>query len=363
MKTKYLEYLSDPVDLSRFRVDRVFKKIGEEIIDALLFSEEDWYPIIEGIPRLLVGELKADLLRNHYDFYRRYLKVLPKKVKTEWQNEINKIENMDKFLKHQKITGESFAYEWKNIYRENSFERKNCIHFMSPFIKEEDFANKCIIDIGCGSGRFSKWPAKLGAKVVFGVDLGESVEVAYKMTKKLDNVCIVQADIYHMPFINKFDIAYSIGVLHHLPKPKEGFLALPRMLKKGGKMLIWVYNRRNNNRALYFYEPIRYICRFIPKSWLNKLSYIPAVAVHLINLVTIGLGKVGLIKLSEKVPFFYYANFPFNMKLNDSFDVLATPKSNYYRREEIKEWFKEAKLKDIDTFEHLESGITGVGTV
>lgn len=60
------------------------------------------------------------------------------------------------------------------------------------------------------------------------------------------------------------------------------------------------------------------------------------------------------------MPFSYYANFPFNMKLNDAFDVLATPKSNYYFKEEVESWYKKSKLKNIRSFEHPEAGITAI---
>jgi hypothetical protein len=50
------------------------------------------------------------------------------------------------------------------------------------------------------------------------------------------------------------------------------------------------------------------------------------------------------------------------MKLNDAFDVLATPKSNYYYKEEIEKWFGDGRLRDIRSFEHPEAGITCIGT-
>jgi hypothetical protein len=49
------------------------------------------------------------------------------------------------------------------------------------------------------------------------------------------------------------------------------------------------------------------------------------------------------------------------MKLNDAFDVLATPKSNYYYSEEIEKWFSDSKLKNIKSYEHPEAGITCIG--
>jgi hypothetical protein len=84
--------------------------------------------------------------------------------------------------------------------------------------------------------------------------------------------------------------------------------------------------------------------------------------VHLINEFEKLLRRMGLEKLAQKMPFSYYANFPFNMKLNDAFDVLATPKSNYYFVEEIETWFQNAALADIRAYEHPEAGITCIGT-
>lgn len=361
MRKQFLSYLSDPLSHAPLQLISLEESEGH-VLSGLLTTDRSWYPIIHGIPRILIGELKENLLRSQQEFFVQYESRLPVSIRNEWQKTIEAISDLDTFLKHQKKTAESFAYEWKHIYQENDYEKNNFYHFAGPYITEANIKGKATIDIGCGSGRFTKWAALSGTAVSFGTDLGESVEVAYELTKDLENVCIVQADIYAMPFWKTFDLAYSIGVLHHLPRPKQGFLKLPAILKAGGHMVIWVYNRRDNDRALYFYEPLRSVLKKLPKSILFKLSYIPGFVVHVINLFGILLKKLGLKRLSKKLPFTYYANFPFNMKLNDAFDVLATPKSNYYYREEVERWFSDASLKDIEAYEHPEAGITCIGT-
>jgi SAM-dependent methyltransferase/uncharacterized protein YbaR (Trm112 family) len=360
MKKEFVKYLTCPESNEKFEIT-VFEMDGDQIDSGLLLSKSSWYPIINGVPRILIKDLKVNTLQVHHDFYKKFANKLSREIKRDWKKAIDSIPDMDKFLAHQKKTAESFSYEWKNIYKENEYEKSNFFHFLSPYVKEKDLRGRLTLDIGCGSGRFTKWAALSGTEVSFGTDLGETVEVAYDMTKENKNVCIIQADIYDMPFESVFDFAYAIGVLHHLPQPKQGFSRLPKVLKRGGRMLIWVYNRRGNFRALYLYEPARSLLKNLPKPLLFKLCYIPGGIVHGINSITHGLNAIGAKGMAQKVPFSYYANFPFNMKLNDAFDVLATPKSNYYFREEVEQWYKDSELKQIRSFEHPEAGITCTG--
>lgn len=360
MRREHASYLKDPITFNPLTLT-VFTESAGHIETGLLTNGQNWYPIINGIPRLLTNELRAALFQAHYGFLKQHESKLPPHAVDEWKLAVNNIKDLDRFLRHQKKTAESFAFEWRHIYRENNFEKNNFLHFCTPYLTERDFRTKSVVDIGCGSGRFTKQIALMGASVVFGADLGETVQVAYKLTKDLPNACIIQADIYSMPFRRTFDLALSIGVLHHLPEPRKGFSGLPSVLKPGGRMLIWVYNRRNNARAVYFYEPLRVITKHLPKRSLYYLCYPPALAVHAINQLTHLLNEWGAKKMAAKIPFSYYANFSFNMKFNDAFDVLATPKSNYYRHEEITEWFREARLGSIQHFEHPEAGITCTG--
>lgn len=361
MRRRFASYLSDPITHIPFEL-RVFTEENDHVLSGILTNEISWYPIINGVPRILIAELRENLLQTHHAFFHLHRERLPEQARKEWQEALKSIKDFDAFVEHQKKTGESFAYEWKYIYKENPYEKKNFFHFAGPYVTEENLKGKLTVDIGCGSGRFTKWAALSGTEASFGTDLGESVEVAYELTKNIENACIVQADIYAMPFKSVFDLAYSIGVLHHLPEPQKGFLTLPAVLKKGGEMVIWVYNRRNNARALYFYEPLRDLLKHLPKPFLFKLSYVPALGVHCMNMLTHVLRWYGFHKLADQVPFSYYANFSFNMKLNDAFDVIATPKSNYYYVEEIRAWFETAKLSHIQAFEHPEAGITCIGT-
>ena len=166
MKKNFLSYLIDPVSGENFRLVN-FKETKTRIIDGLIISEDNWYPIIKGVPRILVSELKTTLLQRHLSFFKKYSKKLPVQIRKEWQQKIDEIDNLNEFMRHQKKTAESFAFEWKNIYQESNFEKNNFLHFLSPFVPQNDLKGKKIVDIGCGSGRFTKWAALLGGEVVF----------------------------------------------------------------------------------------------------------------------------------------------------------------------------------------------------
>lgn len=361
MRKEFLSYLSSPLSREPLKLI-AFQSEGDHVIDGVLIGKSQWYPIIAGVPRMLLGTLREETLRAHRAFFDKYLAKLTGAVRDEWQRVLaSQNAALHKFDSHQLETANSFAYEWKNIYQDNSYEKNNFLHFVSPFLEEKDFSGKIVADIGCGSGRFTEQAAKMGATLVIGSDFGESAVVAFERTKHLKNTLIIQADIYAMPIWGKVDIMMSIGVLHHLPEPEKGFCSLKRTLKEKGRMLIWVYSRRNNARAIYLYEPVRRVTNKMPKKLLFKLCYIPALLVHLINLIGIGFQSLGLASLSKKLPFSYYANFPFNMKLNDAFDVLATPKSNYYFSEQVVEWYERCGYKQIKHYEHKEAGITLIG--
>ena len=53
----------------------------------------------------------------------------------------------------------------------------------------------------------------------------------------------MQADILDLGNLNKqFDIIESVGVLHHMDNPMEGWKVLTDCLKPGGLMMIGLYS-------------------------------------------------------------------------------------------------------------------------
>jgi SAM-dependent methyltransferase len=230
--------------------------------------------------------------------------------------------------------------------------------YLPDALKQSYFKGKTGLDVGCGFGRHIIQAAKSGAEMV-GIDLSEAVVAAYKNTKDLPNIHIIQGDIYSLPFREgTFDFIYSLGVLHHLPNPQEGFKAVVKLLGPKQDVFIWCYdNEKPQKNAMY-----EFIRRFTTKLSYRNLYYatfLAAVGVKLfLNYPELLLKKLGL--KDKKFPYDYYLKYPFRVLHADLFDVFAVPSTMYYGRNELEEWFVNSHLK-INEVRHAVSGWTVYG--
>jgi SAM-dependent methyltransferase len=140
----------------------------------------------------------------------------------------------------------SFSFEW-NVHKKtqlDSFRRDRSsedIFRQKTGLTPEDVRGKLVLDAGIGAGRFSDVLVTWGARVV-GVDLSYAVEAAAENLGHWPHVLVCQADIGRLPFRPEtFDYIVSIGVLHHTPDTKRYASYLPRFLKPGGELAVWVY--------------------------------------------------------------------------------------------------------------------------
>jgi ubiquinone/menaquinone biosynthesis C-methylase UbiE/uncharacterized protein YbaR (Trm112 family) len=93
-----------------------------------------------------------------------------------------------------------------------------------------------ILEVGSGSGRFTEQAAQTGATVV-SFDYSYAVDANYASNRRFENVLIVQADVYAMPFAaHSFDRVFCFGMLQHTPDPERAFGELPRMPREGGEL-------------------------------------------------------------------------------------------------------------------------------
>jgi ubiquinone/menaquinone biosynthesis C-methylase UbiE len=90
-----------------------------------------------------------------------------------------------------------------------------------------DLRGKSILDIGCGSGRYSVELAKRGAGLVVGIDFAENMlRLAGNLAEHegVGHICrFIKGDFMSYSFESKFDICIAIGVLEYFNNPQVIF--------------------------------------------------------------------------------------------------------------------------------------------
>ena len=155
---------------------------------------------------------------------------------------------------------------WEQVFRDS----------IAP-ITPEFFRGKVGLDGGCGFGRSLFYAATYGAEMI-GLDLSEAIEAARENTRSPSQRA-PRAGRHLSPAraAQSLDFVYSIGVLHHLPDPKGGFLSLTRLLKPGAPMFIWVYLRGRGRQIVVFNVDARDLDP-LPLRLLNAVCFLLAAA-------------------------------------------------------------------------------------
>lgn len=103
---------------------------------------------------------------------------------------------------------------------------------------------KRVLDMGCGSGRFTVALARLGARQVVGTDLDrKSYEAARRLCRKRKlPVTFREANFHRLPFkTGEFDFVFCNGTLHHSSSIEKGLGEYERVLKPGGEGFLYLY--------------------------------------------------------------------------------------------------------------------------
>lgn len=138
-----------------------------------------------------------------------------------------------------KFDEEKWTYEQKRTFR---YDLQS---YMLNTFKFRRFKDKKVLEIGCGAGIDSVELATYGAIV----DAIDFTDTAVNLTKELAkeanvSINVQKADATKLPFNSgTFDMVYSYGVIHHIPKVDDVLLEIQRVLKPYGIFMGMVYNK------------------------------------------------------------------------------------------------------------------------
>ena len=171
----------------------------------------------------------------------------------------------------------SFGYQW-NKFKKVQIDSMNGVaqserrlHAESEW-KKEWTSEEWVLDVGCGAGRFLEVASRDNCEVV-GVDISNAIDAAAEMLEGRNNVHLVQASIFELPFRDGvLDVCYCIGVIQHTPDPSLALSVMPRVLKARGKLAVTIYECKKftllNSKYL-----LRHVTRWLNSKILLALIY------------------------------------------------------------------------------------------
>jgi SAM-dependent methyltransferase len=248
----------------------------------------------------------------------------------------------------------SFSYEWNRWNRVQLDDASGGGESEDTFVEKtglsaDDVRGKVVLDVGCGAGRFLDVVSRWGAEAV-GVDISFAVEASYANVGAREHVNVVQADVFHLPFRDDaFDVVFSIGVLHHTPDTRAAFNGLPRLLRDGGVIAVWLY---------HYTDPVY---RAASDFWRSIFSRVPSwFAYAWCWLLVAALSPLYrsraitwplLRKLPQRIPVSPHPKF--HWRVLDTFDwwtpVYQDKTCSPHR---VVGWFGECGLRDLDVLTH-----------
>ena len=313
----------------------------EIITKAILFADEYWfYPVIEGIPRLLVESFidHSNFLKTHLPDYIQRSELLHSRYKNLLQDVVKK----------NNRTKRSFEHEWRFFnYEQDRTWNADEKQMMERFLKEtgeniRSLSSKLIFDAGCGNGILDRMIAAHGATIL-GMDISNSIENAFHKNTE-PGALFIQGDIQFPPVNGRyFDIVHCSGVLIHTNNTKISFGCVESCVRENGKLSVWLYHPRKDwihNMILR----VRTLTSKLPimfQYYLYKSIFLPPL--YLINWLKGKKPRTGELMIA----------------LMDQF----SPEFRWeHEPEEVKSWFLEKNYTDIQvtTRELFGYNMTGI---
>ncbi len=259
-------------------------------------------------------------------------------------------DGIPRFVQGDQYVG-NFSHEWtvhRTTQLDTAAQRVSEVTFSQKTgWGPRDVSGRRVLDVGCGMGRFADVVLRWGGQVV-GVDLSFAVDSARTNLGHHPGFQVVQASVFELPFpAESFDLIYSLGVLHHTPDCEKAFKCLPRLLRPGGQIAVWLYSahsyapdgveetrdrfyRRYTTRMSpgRLYGLCRLLCRVRLKHRAFWHMVLPGAVFH-------------------AIPRLHHTYDEHQWRVLDTFDWYSPAYQSKHSYPQVCRWFREAGLVDV----------------
>ena len=246
-----------------------------------------------------------------------------------------------------------FGHSW-NIFSEILPVHEEQFLRWTTGLDKTEWRGKNFLDVGCGIGRNSYWPFSYDAESGLSIDIDERTLTAARTNlAQFEGATVENRSAYSIDAANEFDIAFSIGVIHHLEDPGAAIAEMFKAVKPGGKILVWLYGYENNEWLIRYFNPARKILfSKMPLPLVYALS-LPATAL-LWSFLKLGFGRTDYMKMIRKFSFRHLRAIVYDHMI----PIIAL----YYTRDEALQLLQKSGLQDVTAHWVNEMSWTVIGT-
>lgn len=295
------------------------------------------FPVVDGVPRLIDGILAAfpEFLQTYRSIIENDVSlgsISSRKDNTELKNDFDGIRRS-----YSKTWG-LFDYAGDKTWGWTLGERKG-IFLSDVGLAEDELKGRLVLDAGCGNGTLTAQLGMLCTEII-GIDLNDGLGLANRNRERYagdrwENVQFVQANLFFPPVKPQaFDLVYCSGMVHRTPNPKETFERLIPLVKKGGRLYVWVSGPRSLPVRLFKWSG-RQLKRFMS---LDSVLLVCRGIAPAYKLVADSLDTMGVISFRER-----------NVRevTLDIFESFAPRYSHWHTEQEVSAWFEEHGFANI----------------
>ena len=138
-------------------------------------------------------------------------------------------------------------------FEETEAYRFEKLDYLAQVVDFNGYADRRLLDLGCGIGNDGARFARGGAEVT-GIDLApRAVELAsrnFDLRGLPGSFALMNGEALDLPDAD-FDVVYCHTVLHFTPRPERMIQEIHRVLRPGGTAILMVVNRRSWLRAMH----------------------------------------------------------------------------------------------------------------